>query len=125
MAEETEGAGAQASGGVSADPAALGLAVGGASREKADAFLDDQRTLTANQNSITGVEKIYALVGGFHLMAASPEYLATVMAELKEFDLDHVMPMHCSGQNFIDLAKREIPEKLVLCGTGSSYTFSA
>ena len=74
---------------------------------------------------ITGVGKIYALVGGFHLMAASPEYLATVMAELKKFDLEHVMPMHCSGQNFIDLAKREIPEKLVLCGTGSSYTFSA
>ena len=23
------------------------------------------------------------------------------------------------------LAKREIPEKLVLCGTGSSFTFSA
>ena len=74
---------------------------------------------------ITGVEKIHALVGGFHLMAASREYLATVMAELKTFDLEHVMPMHCSGQNFIDLAKREIPEKLVLCGTGSSYTFSA
>ena len=35
------------------------------------------------------------------------------------------MPMHCSGRNFIDLAKREIPEKLVLCGTGTSFTFSA
>lgn len=47
------------------------------------------------------------------------------MAELKKFDLEHVMPMHCSGQNFIDLAKREIPEKLVLCGTGSTFTFTA
>jgi len=74
---------------------------------------------------ITGVAKIYALVGGFHLMTASPEYLASVMSELRKFDLEHVMPMHCSGQNFIDLAKREIPEKLVLCGTGSSYTFYA
>jgi len=51
--------------------------------------------------------------------------LAKVMAELKKFDLAHVMPMHCSGQNFIDLAKQEIPEKLVLCGTGSSFTFTA
>jgi 7,8-dihydropterin-6-yl-methyl-4-(beta-D-ribofuranosyl)aminobenzene 5'-phosphate synthase len=74
---------------------------------------------------ITGIEKIYALVGGFHLMTAPPDYLALVMTELKKFDLEHVMPMHCSGQNFIDLAKREIPEKLVLCGTGSSYTFPA
>jgi 7,8-dihydropterin-6-yl-methyl-4-(beta-D-ribofuranosyl)aminobenzene 5'-phosphate synthase len=47
------------------------------------------------------------------------------MAELKTFDLEHVMPMHCSGQNFIDLVKKEMPEKLVLCGTGSSFTFTA
>ena len=53
------------------------------------------------------------------------DYLATVMAELKKFDLEHAMPMHCSGQNFIDLAGKEIPEKLVLCGTGSSFTFTA
>jgi 7,8-dihydropterin-6-yl-methyl-4-(beta-D-ribofuranosyl)aminobenzene 5'-phosphate synthase len=74
---------------------------------------------------VTGIEKIYALVGGFHLAPAPDDYLATVMAELKKFNLEHVMPMHCSGQNFIDLAKKEIPEKLVLCGTGSSYTFTA
>ena len=74
---------------------------------------------------VSGVDKIYALVGGFHLAPAPDEYLRQVMAELKKFDLEHVMPMHCSGQNFVDLAKREMPEKLVLCGTGSSYTFTA
>ena len=47
------------------------------------------------------------------------------MDELKKFDLQHVMPMHCSGENFIDLAAKEMPEKLVLCGTGSSFTFAA
>jgi 7,8-dihydropterin-6-yl-methyl-4-(beta-D-ribofuranosyl)aminobenzene 5'-phosphate synthase len=47
------------------------------------------------------------------------------MTELKKFDLEHVLPMHCGGQNFIDLAKQEMPEKLVLCGTGSSFTFTA
>jgi hypothetical protein len=48
-----------------------------------------------------------------------------VMAELKKFDLEHVLTMHCSGQNFIDLAKQEMPEKLVLCTTGSRFTFTA
>jgi len=72
---------------------------------------------------VSGVEKIYALVGGFHLFPAPDDYLRQVMAELKKFDLDHVMPMHCSGQNFVDLAEKEMPEKLVLCGTGSSFTF--
>ncbi|HJS84976.1 MAG TPA: MBL fold metallo-hydrolase, partial [Acetobacteraceae bacterium] len=74
---------------------------------------------------ITGVNKIHALVGGFHLAPAPDDYLRKVVAELKTFDLDHVLPMHCSGQNFIDLAKREMPEKLVLCATGSSFTFTA
>ena len=74
---------------------------------------------------ISGVDKIYALVGGFHLAPAPNDYLRQVMAELKKFGLEHVLPMHCSGQNFIDLAKQEMPEKLILCGTGSSYTFTA
>jgi len=74
---------------------------------------------------ISGVEKIYALVGGFHLAPAPDDYLGQVMAELKKFNLEHIMPMHCSGQNFVDLAQKEMPEKLVLCGTGSSFTFTA
>ena len=74
---------------------------------------------------VSGVEKIYALVGGFHLAPAPEDYLRQVMAELNKFNLEHVMPMHCSGQNFVDLAQKEMPEKLVLCGTGSSFTFTA
>jgi 7,8-dihydropterin-6-yl-methyl-4-(beta-D-ribofuranosyl)aminobenzene 5'-phosphate synthase len=74
---------------------------------------------------VSGVEKIYALAGGFHLAPAPDDYLREVMAELKKFDMEHVLPMHCSGNNFTDLAKVEMPEKLIACATGSSYTFTA
>ena len=47
------------------------------------------------------------------------------MAEPKKLDIDHVFPMHCSGTNFLDIAKREIPQSLVLCTTGSQFTFGA
>jgi metal-dependent hydrolase (beta-lactamase superfamily II) len=47
------------------------------------------------------------------------------MAELRKFVLAHVMPMHCSGQNFVDLAEEEMTEKPVLCRAGSSFTFTA
>ena len=52
MAEETDGynAGAETSG-AGVDPAAVALALGGASRAEADAYLKDQRTLIANQNA--------------------------------------------------------------------------
>ena len=55
---------------------------------------------------------------------ASDDYFRMVTGELKNFDLEVVFPMHCSGQNFIDLAKQEMPEKLVPCATGSSYMFT-
>ena len=34
-----------------------------------------------------------------------------------------VLPMHCSGPE-LHLAKQEIPEKPVLCTTGSRFTFT-
>lgn len=74
---------------------------------------------------VTGVDKVYALAGGFHLAPAPADYLAAVMAELKALDIEHVFPMHCSGANFLEVAKREIPERLVLCTTGSRFTFGA
>ena len=74
---------------------------------------------------VTGIEKIHALCGGFHLAPAQLPYLDQIMGELKKFDLDHVIPMHCSGSNFLDAAKREMPDKLILCTTGSKFTFSA
>jgi 7,8-dihydropterin-6-yl-methyl-4-(beta-D-ribofuranosyl)aminobenzene 5'-phosphate synthase len=74
---------------------------------------------------VSGIDRIYALVGGFHLAPAPDDYLRQVMAELKKFDLAHVLPMHCSGVNFVELAKQEMPDKLVLCATGSSFTFTA
>jgi len=55
--EEAEGlesgsAGADAAGASGVDPIAVALALNGASREKADAFLDEQRALAANQSAL-------------------------------------------------------------------------
>ena len=57
VAEETEGqdTGAEASG-AGVDPAAVALALGGASREKADAFLDEQRALAVRQRHLTDLQ---------------------------------------------------------------------
>lgn len=72
---------------------------------------------------VSGVEKVHALMGGFHLAPAQDEYLNRVVAELKTLDIDHIFPMHCSGANFLEAVKREMPQTLVLCTTGSSFTF--
>ena len=74
---------------------------------------------------VTGIQKVHALVGGFHTAPAPDDYLNRIMAELKTLDIDHVFPMHCSGLNFLEAAKREMPAALVLCTTGSTFTFAA
>jgi 7,8-dihydropterin-6-yl-methyl-4-(beta-D-ribofuranosyl)aminobenzene 5'-phosphate synthase len=75
--------------------------------------------------AVTGIEKVHALVGGFHLAPAPQDYPDRVMAELKAQDIDHVFPMHCSGPNFLEAAKRKMPQALVLCTTGSRFAFGA
>ena len=79
----------------------------------------------ATAREVSGVEKIHALVGGFHLGPAPDAYLNDIVAQLKTVNPDVVIPMHCSGQNFIDAVNKTMPEKLLLSTTGARLTFGA
>lgn len=74
---------------------------------------------------VSGVNKVHALVGGFHLGPAPTDYLNKVLAEIKMLNPDVIIPMHCSGDNFAQAVHAQMPEKLVLGTTGSRFTFSA
>ena len=74
---------------------------------------------------VSGVRKIHALVGGFHLGPAPEPYHNEVMAQLKEMNPDVVIPMHCSGQNFADAVTKFMPGKLLASTTGARLTFGA
>lgn len=47
---------------------------------------------------LTGSGRIAALIGGFHLSAASPERLRLTVDELNTFDIGRVIPCHCTGE---------------------------
>jgi 7,8-dihydropterin-6-yl-methyl-4-(beta-D-ribofuranosyl)aminobenzene 5'-phosphate synthase len=74
---------------------------------------------------VSGVRKVHALVGGFHLGPAAPDYINQVMADIKTLDPDVIIPMHCSGDNFNQAVRAQMPDKLLLAGTGSRLTFGA
>ena len=74
---------------------------------------------------ISGVKKVHAVVGGMHLAPHKEEYVHETVAALKELNPDCVIPMPCSGELFIDLVQKEIPDKLIRSYTGSRYIFSA
>lgn len=73
--------------------------------------------------AVSGVQKVHAVMGGFHLAPASESYIAQTVQALKKINPDHVMPMHCSGPGFINAMQNELPEKLVLSYTGSRFIF--
>ncbi|MDX7990022.1 MBL fold metallo-hydrolase [Xenorhabdus littoralis] len=46
---------------------------------------------------ITGVKKVYAVIGGLHLRYASPFKLLTIRKFIKKENIQHVYACHCSG----------------------------
>lgn len=75
--------------------------------------------------SVSGVSKVHAVLGGFHLAPHPAEYLRETVAALKEINPDYLIPMHCSGEPFIDIATRELGPKVIRSSTGTRFTFGA
>jgi 7,8-dihydropterin-6-yl-methyl-4-(beta-D-ribofuranosyl)aminobenzene 5'-phosphate synthase len=72
---------------------------------------------------VSGVKKVHAVVGGFHLFTAPDDYLGRTVAELKAFDPDVVIPLHCSGPEFIQTMRGMWGDRLVTSTTGTEFTF--
>src|SRR4051794_34780304 len=74
---------------------------------------------------VSGIQKVHAIVGGFHLGPAPADYLKQVLAEIKKLEPDVLIPMHCSGLNFVLEARAQMPNNVIATSTGSRLIFSA
>ncbi len=72
---------------------------------------------------VSGVQKIHAIMGGFHLGPAPADYLTQVVGEIAKLNPDVVIPMHCSGLNFTQEAQRQMPGKVLTTTTGTRISF--
>jgi 7,8-dihydropterin-6-yl-methyl-4-(beta-D-ribofuranosyl)aminobenzene 5'-phosphate synthase len=74
----------------------------------------------------SGVGKVHAVIGGFHLVPPlTDDYFRQVITALKEINPDYLMPGHCTGETFYDMARREMPGKVLQSNVGTLYTFTA
>jgi len=75
---------------------------------------------------VTGVQKVHAVMGGFHL---SGLYFETIIGrtveEMKKIDPDYVIPCHCTGRNAIMAFEKAMPGKFILNMAGTKLTFGA
>ena len=74
---------------------------------------------------VSGIQKVHAIVGGFHLGPAPADYLKQMVTEIKKLEPDVLIPMHCSGLNFILEARAQMPTSVISTSTGSRLIFSA
>jgi 7,8-dihydropterin-6-yl-methyl-4-(beta-D-ribofuranosyl)aminobenzene 5'-phosphate synthase len=73
----------------------------------------------------TGIDKVQAVVGGFHLAPAPEEVVAKTVAAFKAINPDYILPAHCSGIDTIMAVHRELPSKLIVPSPGTRVVFGA
>ncbi|UFW85915.1 MBL fold metallo-hydrolase [Bradyrhizobium barranii] len=73
----------------------------------------------------SGINRVHAVIGGFHLAPYKEDYVRDTIKALKEIDIDYVIPLHCTGEPFYEIAKTEIPNRLLRSYTGTRFVFAA
>jgi 7,8-dihydropterin-6-yl-methyl-4-(beta-D-ribofuranosyl)aminobenzene 5'-phosphate synthase len=75
--------------------------------------------------TVSGVKKVHAVIGGFHLAPFQEAYVRDTIAALRSVDVDYIVPLHCTGEPFYEMAKAEMPDKLLRAYTGTRFIFGA
>lgn len=75
---------------------------------------------------VSGIDKVHAVVGGFHLVRPRTEDEARrTVADMAAINPSYVVPMHCTGDVFINEALRVMPQKVIRPFVGTRLTFGA
>jgi 7,8-dihydropterin-6-yl-methyl-4-(beta-D-ribofuranosyl)aminobenzene 5'-phosphate synthase len=73
---------------------------------------------------VSGVDKVHAIVGGFHLVRPRTDDEARRTAvEMAAMNPAFIVPMHCTGETFIGEAMRLMPEKVIRPYVGTRLNF--
>ena len=76
--------------------------------------------------AVSGIQKVHAVVGGFHLVRPRTEDEARrTVAEFARIDPTYIVPMHCTGETFIAEALRVMPQKIIRSYVGTRFVFGA
>jgi len=66
-----------------------------------------------------GKEKVYAVIGGFHLTQASPQRIAKTVQVLKEKEIRFLAPFHCTGFQAMAAIRQAFPENFMIPSVGT------
>jgi 7,8-dihydropterin-6-yl-methyl-4-(beta-D-ribofuranosyl)aminobenzene 5'-phosphate synthase len=75
--------------------------------------------------TVTGIDKIHAVMGGFHLSGPFFEPIIDRTAqELQNLHPAFVIPTHCTGRKAIIAMEKQMPDQFILNMAGTKLTFA-
>ena len=74
---------------------------------------------------VTGIDKIHAVMGGFHLSGPFFEpIIDRTTQELQKLNPAYVIPTHCTGRKAIMEMEKQMPQQFILNMAGTKLTFA-
>lgn len=73
---------------------------------------------------LTGIRKIYAIIGGFHLSCPTFEKrISETISELKKINPTYIIPCHCTGVTAIHAIAATFPNSFIAPSVGTTFIF--
>lgn len=78
---------------------------------------------TMRAQKIMKTEKVYAVLGGFHLINANDERIQATVTDLAKFNIEFLGPCHCTGEKATRKIKEAFEDKCQPLKTGDVLRF--
>jgi 7,8-dihydropterin-6-yl-methyl-4-(beta-D-ribofuranosyl)aminobenzene 5'-phosphate synthase len=73
----------------------------------------------------TGVPRVHAVIGGFHLSGLEDARITQVVDAFRGLDIEHVVPQHCTGIEAICAVAQRLPRRFTPSSVGTTFEFAA
>jgi 7,8-dihydropterin-6-yl-methyl-4-(beta-D-ribofuranosyl)aminobenzene 5'-phosphate synthase len=80
--------------------------------------------MTRYAQKLTGVDKVAAIIGGFHLTVGGDDLIRQTIAGLQELQPDLVLAGHCTGFKALTHLAASMPENFMVSCVGTKVIFS-
>ncbi|MBN1907420.1 MAG: MBL fold metallo-hydrolase [Deltaproteobacteria bacterium] len=73
--------------------------------------------------NITGIKKVHAILGGFHLVNAKEDKIIDTIEDIKMINPDIIAPLHCTGFEAVAAFMNAMPDAFIINTAGTQYKF--
>ncbi|MDR0934327.1 MAG: MBL fold metallo-hydrolase [Burkholderiaceae bacterium] len=69
---------------------------------------------------ISGMDKVRGVIGGMHLLRAQPERMRETLKAMAEWDMEFIIPCHCTGENAKQAILQHLGSDIVTMGAAGT-----